>query len=88
MKRPKAPTRDRVRDEGLTQAELAAVIRRRAYELYEQRGRAEWPCVRRLVTSGSRLGQAERSLGILSEPPLVRGANPHPLAQTRSRDSH
>lgn len=41
MKQPKAPTRDRARDEGLTQAELAAEIRCRAYELYEQRGRAD-----------------------------------------------
>ena len=41
MKQPKAPTRDRARDEGLTQAELAAEIRCRAYKLYEQRGRAD-----------------------------------------------
>jgi hypothetical protein len=31
--------RDRIRDEGLTHIELAAEIRRRAYELYELRGR-------------------------------------------------
>jgi DUF2934 family protein len=41
MRQPKAPNRDRARDEGLTQVELAAEIRRRAYELYEQRGRAD-----------------------------------------------
>jgi hypothetical protein len=38
MKQATAHDRDRVRDEGLTHIELVAEIRRRAYELYEQRG--------------------------------------------------
>jgi Protein of unknown function (DUF2934) len=41
MKQAKANNRDRARDEGLTHIELAAEIRRRAYELYEQRGRTD-----------------------------------------------
>jgi hypothetical protein len=33
--------RDKARNEGRTQVELAAEIRRRAYELYEQRGKQD-----------------------------------------------
>jgi hypothetical protein len=41
MKRRTVPNRDKVRNEGLTQVELAAETRRRAYKLYEERGRAD-----------------------------------------------
>jgi hypothetical protein len=41
MRRPKVPDRDKARNEGQTQVELAAEIRRRAYELYEKRGRTD-----------------------------------------------
>lgn len=41
MKRLKASNQDKARSEGRTQVELAAEIRRRAYELYEERGRAD-----------------------------------------------
>jgi len=41
MKTLKVPNRDKVGNEGRTQVELAAEIRRRAYELYEDRGRAD-----------------------------------------------
>jgi hypothetical protein len=41
MKRLKAMNPERVRNEGCTQLELAAEIRRRAYRLYEERGRAD-----------------------------------------------
>ena len=41
MKKLKNVNRDKTRSEGCTQVELAAEIRRRAYELYEQRGRAD-----------------------------------------------
>jgi hypothetical protein len=37
----KFPNRDKVRNEGRTQVELAAEIRRCAYELYERRGRVD-----------------------------------------------
>ena len=41
MKSLTDPKRERTRNEGLTQVELAAEIRRRAYKLYEQRGRID-----------------------------------------------
>jgi Protein of unknown function (DUF2934) len=41
MRRPKVPDQDKARNEGQTQVELAAEIRRRAYELYEKRGRTD-----------------------------------------------
>jgi hypothetical protein len=41
MKQATAHDRDLVRDEGLTHIELAAEIRHRAYELYEQGGRTD-----------------------------------------------
>ena len=41
MKRLKATNQDKVRNEGRTQVELAAEIRRRAYGLCEERGRAD-----------------------------------------------
>jgi nucleotide-binding universal stress UspA family protein len=41
MNQAKAHNRDRAGDEGLTHIELAAEIRRRAYELYELRGRTD-----------------------------------------------
>ena len=41
MKKVEVPNRDKVGNEGRTQVELAAEIRRRAYELYENRGRAD-----------------------------------------------
>lgn len=41
MKNPKVLNQDKARDEGHTQAELAAELRRRAYKLYEERGRAD-----------------------------------------------
>ena len=41
MKKLKDPNRGCTRCEGYTQVELAAEIRRRAYELYEQRGRTD-----------------------------------------------
>jgi hypothetical protein len=40
MKELKILNQDKARNDGRTQVELAAEIRRRAYELYEQRGRA------------------------------------------------
>jgi len=44
MKKIRVPNRDKVCNEGRTKVELAAEIRRRAYELYEQRGRADGHC--------------------------------------------
>lgn len=41
MKKLKVPSRQNARNEAHTQVELAAEIRRRAYELYEQRGRTD-----------------------------------------------
>lgn len=41
MKKVKVPNRDKVGNEGRTQVELAAEIRRRAYERYEDRGRVD-----------------------------------------------
>ena len=41
MKKLKASNQARRSNEGRTQVELAAEIRRRAYELYEERGRAD-----------------------------------------------
>jgi hypothetical protein len=41
MKRLKATNQGKVRNEGYTKLELAAEIRRRAYRLYEERGRAD-----------------------------------------------
>lgn len=41
MKNLTVPDREKARHEGLTQVELAAEIRLRAYELYEQRGRGD-----------------------------------------------
>jgi hypothetical protein len=41
MNRLKASNRDKSRNEGRTQVELAAEIRRRAYELFEERGRTD-----------------------------------------------
>lgn len=41
MKNLTAPNQDKARNEGCTQVELAAEIRRRAYELYVQRGRED-----------------------------------------------
>ena len=53
MNRLKASNRDKARNEGRPQVELAAEIRR-AYELYEQRGRANRPRPGRLGTGGRR----------------------------------
>jgi hypothetical protein len=41
MKKLKAPSRENAGNEGYTQVELVVEIRRRAYKLYEQRGRAD-----------------------------------------------
>ena len=41
MKTLKVPNQDKARNEGHTQVELAAEIRRRAYKLYEERGKAD-----------------------------------------------
>lgn len=41
MKRLKASKQDKARNERRTQVELAAEIRRRAWRLYEERGRAD-----------------------------------------------
>ncbi len=41
MKTLKVPIRDKARNEGYTQVELAAKVRRRAYELYEERGKTD-----------------------------------------------
>jgi Protein of unknown function (DUF2934) len=41
VKTPKALNQDKARSEGHTQLELAAELRRRAYRLYEERGRAD-----------------------------------------------
>jgi Protein of unknown function (DUF2934) len=41
MKGLQASNQDKFRNEGRTQVELAAEIRRRAYGLYEERGRAD-----------------------------------------------
>jgi hypothetical protein len=41
MKKLKVPNRENGRNEGHTQAKLAAEIRRRAYKLYEERGKAD-----------------------------------------------
>ncbi len=41
MKNLTVPDREKARNEGLTQVELAAEIRLRAYKLYEQRGRVD-----------------------------------------------
>ena len=41
MKKPRVLNQDNARREGHTQIELAAELRRRAYKLYEERGRAD-----------------------------------------------
>ena len=41
MKKPKVLNQDKARNEGNTQIELSAELRRRAYKLYEERGRAD-----------------------------------------------
>jgi hypothetical protein len=41
MKTPRVLEQDKARSEGHTQVELAAEIRRRAFKLYEARGRAD-----------------------------------------------
>jgi hypothetical protein len=41
MKNLTVPIREKARNEGLTQVELATEIRLRAYMLYEQRGRVD-----------------------------------------------
>ena len=41
MKNLTVPNQEKARNEGLTQVELAAEIRLRAYKLYEQRGRVD-----------------------------------------------
>ncbi|HYM05258.1 MAG TPA: DUF2934 domain-containing protein [Terriglobales bacterium] len=41
MKEPKVSQKNRPRNEGCTQTELAAEVRRRAFELYEQQGRVD-----------------------------------------------
>lgn len=41
MKKPRILNRDKARNEGQTQVELAAKIGCRAYELYEERDRAD-----------------------------------------------
>jgi hypothetical protein len=41
MKNLTVPDREKARNEGLTQVELAAEIRLRAYKLYQQRGRGD-----------------------------------------------
>ena len=41
MKNLTVANREKARNEGLTQVELAAEIRFRAYKLYEQRGRVD-----------------------------------------------
>jgi hypothetical protein len=41
MKTPKVLNQDKAGNDGHTQVELRAEIRRRAYKLYEERGRAD-----------------------------------------------
>jgi hypothetical protein len=41
MKKLKVPNQENARNDGHTQAELAAEVRRRAYKLYEERGKAD-----------------------------------------------
>lgn len=41
MKKLKVPNRENANNEGHTQVELAAETRRRAYKLYEERGKAD-----------------------------------------------
>ncbi len=41
MKQLKASNQNQARNAGYTQAELAAEVRRRAFELYEQQGRVD-----------------------------------------------
>lgn len=41
MKKLKVPSRESTGNKGYTQVELAAEIRRRAYKLYEKRGKAD-----------------------------------------------
>jgi hypothetical protein len=41
VKTLKVPIRDEARTEGHTQVELAAKVRRRAYKLYEERGKTD-----------------------------------------------
>jgi hypothetical protein len=41
MKKLNVPIRDEARNEGFTQVEVTAEIRRRAYRLYEERGKAD-----------------------------------------------
>ena len=60
MKRLKTSSQDKIRNEGRTQVELAAEIRRRAYRLYEERGRADGHGAGRLGASGSRVLEQDR----------------------------
>jgi len=60
MKKLTVPNRDKVRNEGLTQVELAAETRRRAYKLYEERGRADGHALEDWAQAEAEIVGAER----------------------------
>ena len=66
MKTLKVLNQDKARNEGHTQVELAAEIRRRAYKLYEERGRADGHALEDWVQAEADLVKAESSLELLS----------------------
>jgi len=53
--------RDKTANQGRTRVELASEIRRRAYELYEQRGRAEGHALEDWERAENEVLQPERS---------------------------
>src|SRR5713226_7679903 len=61
MKKLEVLKRDKVRNEGRTQVELAAEIRRRAYRLYEQRGRVDGHALEDWAQAEAEVREPERT---------------------------
>jgi hypothetical protein len=61
MKKSKVLNQDRARNEGHTQIELASEIRRRAYKLYEERGRADGHAFEDWVQAEAEILRPERA---------------------------
>lgn len=55
MKKPNVLHQHKPRNEGYTQVELAAEIRRRSYELFEQRGRTDGHAVEDWVQAAAEI---------------------------------
>lgn len=60
MKHLKVSNQDRARNKGYTQAELAAEVRRRAFELYERQGRVDGHALEHWAQAEAELLQEKR----------------------------